>query len=189
MRKKWLKYGLWILLILFCVGCKRGVDTSRPVAKPADPGVMLVAGSGSNIALTRRIAAEYSRQSGQKVDVPGSIGTTGAIRAIRDGAISLGLASRALTPEEKAQGLNQIRYASIGLAIVVNPSVPETDIDTRNLVQIYSGQRKTWRNGADIIALCMYEGDSTNEVLLKQVPGFSVALEKGIGAARLADPL
>jgi len=175
--KKWLRYPTFILLLIVCTGCAKSTVPPHPSAMPAAPDVLLVAGSGANISLTRRLAEEYGRQSGPKVEVPGSIGTIGAIKAIREGAIPMGLASRSLTQEEKAQGLKQIRYAEVGLAIAVSSSVEETTIDEQTLIQIYSGEKTTWRNGAEIIALCMYEGDSTYDVLKRKIPLFSSALQ------------
>jgi len=180
--KKWLRYPTFILLLIACTGCAKSTAPPHLSAKPAEADILLVAGSGANISLTRRLAEEYSRQSGSKVDVPGSIGTIGAIKAIREGAIPMGLASRSLTQEEKAQGLKQIRYAEVGLAIAVSSSVEETTIEEQTLIQIYSGEKTAWRNGAEIIALCMYEGDSTNAVLGQKMPALSSALQ--VAAAR-----
>jgi phosphate transport system substrate-binding protein len=79
-----------------------------------------------------------------------------------------------------AQGLKQIHYATIGLAVVVHPSVPDINLDHQALVKIYAGEKTTWNNGAAIVALCMYEADSTNDILQKQVPGFSTALKTAL---------
>jgi len=182
--KQWLRFVIFLLLMMLCTGCSQKVDApqlvAKPVAKLAAPDILLIAGSGANLALTRRLAEAYSRQSGQKIDVPGSIGTIGAIKAVREGAIVLGLGSRSLTSEAKTQGLKQIHYARTGLAIAVHSSVPETNIEDQTLMQIYSGEKTAWLNGADIVALCMYEGDSTHEVLRKEIQGFSPALQKAV---------
>ena len=178
--KRWLWYGTLILAILGCAGCGQKQESARPLVVSEPPGVLLMAGSGSNLELTRRLAAEYSRRSGQKIDIPGSIGTSGAVKAISQGAISLGLASRAITSAEQAQGIKQIHYASVGLVVAVHSSVPDTDIDMQTLVQIYAEEKTAWSNGAGIIPLLMFEGDSTNMVLQKEVPGFTVAMQKAL---------
>ncbi len=182
MKQRWRlgKQFLLLVVLLGCVGCGQTAETPRPVAKNIKSDTMLVAGSGSNLALTRRLAAEYSRQSGQRIDIPGSIGTVGAVKAVQEGAIPLGLTSRPLKPEERAQGLKQIHYASIGLAIAAPSAVPDTEMNEQTLIRIYSEEKPTWENGADMVVLSMYEGDSTNEVLLKQIPGFEGALKKAL---------
>ncbi len=165
------------VILLLSVGCGQNIKEQQRQGGPIDSNRLLIAGSGSNLSLTRALASEYFRQSGNKLEIPGSIGTTGAVKATSEGAIMLGLASRALTPDETAQGLKQIHYASIGLAIAVNSSVPDMDLDNHALVQIYAGEKTAWSNGAGVVALCMYEADSTNDILRKQVPGFSSVLK------------
>ena len=174
-------YGLLILVLIGCMGCSQKVEPVTQIVAKVDSGAMMIGGSGSNIALTRRLAAEYARQSGLKIEIPGSIGTSGAVKATQAGAVLLGLTSRALTSAEKAQGLKQIHYASVGLAVAVNSSVPDTEIDRQSLVQIYMEEKTTWNNGANIIPLSMFEGDSTNLVLQTEVPGFAAALQNILG--------
>ena len=183
MNKYWqMGMGFLIIFAIACAGCGKEEknEAGRPPTKPPTTAGLMVAGSGSNIELTRHLAAEYARQSGKMVEVPGSIGTTGAIRAVRDGAIPLGLASRPLTSAETATGLKQIPYAVIGLVVAVHPTVPDTDITPSTLIKIYAGERKTWGDGAAIVALCMYEGDSTNDVLRKEIPAFADALQTAL---------
>ena len=173
-------YCLFTIVLLLSVGCGQSIKEQQRQVAPIDSSRLVVAGSGSNLSLTRVLATEYSRQSGVKLEIPGSIGTTGAVKATREGAIHLGLASRPLKPLEISQGLKQIHYASIGLAVAVHPSVPETDLDHQGLVQIYAGGKTAWSNGASIVALCMYEADSTNDILRKQIAGFSPALQTAL---------
>ncbi len=178
--KKRYNWGIAVLLLLVCAGCGQSVKENKSPPQQVSATRLVVAGSGSNIILTRHLAAEYSRQSGKEIVVPGSIGTTGAVKATREGAIKLGLASRPLTTRELEQGLKQIHYAAVGLAVVVNPSVQEIELDSHTLTQIYAGEKTAWSNGAPITALCMYAADSTNEVLASQVAGFSSALKNAL---------
>lgn len=175
--RNWFGCCLVTVIFLLTVGCGQNIKEQQRQVGQLDSNHLVIAGSGSNLSLTRHLAAEYFRQSGHKLEIPGSIGTTGAVKATSAGAISLGLASRSLTPAETSQGLKQIHYASIGLAIAVNSSVPDVNLDNNELVQIYAGNKMTWSNGAGIVALCMYEADSTNDILQRQVPGFSSALK------------
>lgn len=178
--KNWLSCILVLFALLFCGSCGNGKTEPQSTVNRVSSTKVVVAGSGSNIKLTRRLAAEYFRQSGRQIEIPGSIGTTGAVRAVRQDAIPMGLASRPLTSEEMAQGLKQIPYASIGLAIAVHVAIPENNLKEEDLIQIYGGEKKTWNNGTPIDALCMYENDSTNTVLTNGIPDFSVALKEAL---------
>ena len=67
---------------------------------------MIAAGSGVNLGITRLLAEAYTAHNPETlIDVPGSIGTRGAIKATAEGAIALGLISRPLKEQEKAPGL------------------------------------------------------------------------------------
>lgn len=65
-----------------------------------------MAGSGSNLALARAVGESFGAV------VPPSIGTSGAVAALLDGAIDVGLASRPLRPDETALGIRQIPWAT-----------------------------------------------------------------------------
>ena len=68
-----------------------------------------LAGSGSNLVLTRALAAAFRvHQADARLVVHDSIGSTGAVRAVSDGAISIGLIARPLREEERALGLDVI---------------------------------------------------------------------------------
>jgi phosphate transport system substrate-binding protein len=67
---------------------------------------LLFAGSGSNLPILRVLAREYARvRPDVRIDVPGSIGSTGAVRAAADGAVTAGQVSRPLRDAERAHGL------------------------------------------------------------------------------------
>lgn len=137
---------------------------------------LIIAGSGSNLPITGRLAEYYSQKYGEKLELPNSIGSSGAIKAVMEGAIDLGLISRPVKDEEKSEGLKQIPYARIGVVIGVNPDVPDNNISYQDLTEIYQGKKTQWRNGRMIIVLMREPGDSTNLLLEEKVPGFREAL-------------
>ena len=116
-------------------------QTSSPTAR------FVVAGSGTNLPLTAKLAAAYKQTSGKVVEVPKSIGSDGAIKAVTDGTIQLGLVSRPLKDEEKAKGLRLIPYAAIGIAFAVHPQVPETDLSFADILAIHRGEKTAWNDG------------------------------------------
>ncbi|WP_378954795.1 substrate-binding domain-containing protein [Pelosinus sp. sgz500959] len=136
----------------------------------------VIAGSGSNIAVTRKLVEAFQKKQSMKIEVPDSIGSGGAITGVLQGKIDLGLTSRSLALNEKASGLIEIPYAISGLSVAVGPDVPDENVTYDDLVSIYKGDKKTWSNGETIIVFLMYEKDSTNEVLIKEIPGFKEVL-------------
>lgn len=145
-----------------------------PAAAGATQGAPLIfAGSGTNLPLARALAHAFRRSHPEiAIDIPASIGSSGGIQAAADGAISLGLISRELKDKEKGKGLTVINYARTPLIIGVHPSVAEDDISHAELLDIYRGKKRTWRDGRDIVVLTREPGDSSIEVLVKGVPGF-----------------
>ena len=74
-----------------------------PQQLPA-PSPLIAAGSGVNLGITRLLAKAFmNRHPRITIQVPGSIGTKGAISAVMDGAITFGLISRSLKEDEKSR--------------------------------------------------------------------------------------
>lgn len=109
------------------------------------------------------------------IEVPGSIGTRGAIRATSEGAITFGLISRALTEEEKTLGLSVQPYARTAIVVGVHPSVTDEGITTQELIDIYRGTKTRWKEGSEIVVQAREPSDSGFLVLEKVIPGFKEA--------------
>jgi phosphate transport system substrate-binding protein len=134
---------------------------------------VIVAGSGSNLAATHALADAYKqRNPGMDVQVPPSIGTTGGVRAVADGSISVGLASRPLTESERELGLSVVPYARTAIVLGAHPSGADEGITTSDLVEIYAGRKTKWSDGRDIVVLTRQPNDSSIEVLQATIPGF-----------------
>ena len=109
------------------------------------------------------------------IEVPGSIGSKGAISAVADGGITLGLISRPLKSEEQSPGIVVRPYARVPIVVGVHPTVKDDGITFRELVEIYRGTKTRWQDGSEIIVLAREPGDSGTQVLEKKVPGFGEA--------------
>lgn len=71
-------------------------------------------------------------------------GSGAGIEAVTNGTVDIGNSSRALTDEEKANGLVENVVAIDGIGIVVNPSTTVDDITTDQLKEIYTGAITNW---------------------------------------------
>ncbi|WP_040763079.1 substrate-binding domain-containing protein [Sporomusa ovata] len=107
--------GIFIITLTFgLTGCSSekpalpaGNDNSAPTPIAQDTDRFIVAGSGTNLPITMKLAEAYKRKNNINIEVPNSIGSDGAVKAVQDGTLKLGLMSRPLTDEEKAVGLHQ----------------------------------------------------------------------------------
>ena len=66
-------------------------------------------------------------------------GSGSGIQAVSEGRCDIGLSSRALKDDEKASGLVETVVALDGIAIVVNPENPVSDLDIDTIAKIYTG--------------------------------------------------
>ena len=71
-------------------------------------------------------------------------GSGAGIEAVSNGSCDIGLASRALTDEEKAGGLTETVVALDGIAIIVNAENSVTDLTLEQIAQIYTGEVTDW---------------------------------------------
>lgn len=78
-------------------------------------------------------------------------GSGSGIQAVSEDRCDIGLSSRALKDDEKASGLVETVVALDGIAIVVNPENPVSDLDVDTIAKIYTGEITNWSEvgGAD----------------------------------------
>ncbi|TKB25521.1 hypothetical protein FCL47_13345 [Desulfopila sp. IMCC35006] len=139
---------------------------------------LTAAGSGVNLGITRLLATAFTKVHPElTIDVPGSIGTRGAIQAVVDNAIHLGLISRPLKAEEEARGIVALPYARVAIVIGVNPMVKEQAISSSELIEIFKGNKTRWKDGNEIIVQAREKSDSGFLVLEKNIPGFREVYE------------
>lgn len=94
-------------------------------------------------------------------------GSGAGIQAVQEGRCDIGLASRNLKDEEKAKGLEGTILAYDGIAIIVNPNNPVSDLDVETIAKIYTGEIKNWKevggNDADIVLIGREAGSGTRD--------------------------
>lgn len=157
----------------------------RCAPPPPRPAGLIVAGSGTNLALVRRMARLYQEQHpGVRLVVPESIGTGGAVRALLDRAIDVGLASRDLRAEERASGLVATPLARTRLTLAAHPQVPFHHLGIGELREIYLGQRTAWPDGTPMVPLLREPEDSGWPVLRAWLPSVEQAMAAAARARR-----
>lgn len=89
-------------------------------------------------------------QPGVTVNYSGTGSGSGITNALA-GTVDIGLSSRALTDEEKAEGAVENIVALDGVAVVVNPENTVTDLTIEDIAKIYTGEITNWSElgGAD----------------------------------------
>lgn len=94
-------------------------------------------------------------------------GSSSGIQAVSEGRCDIGLSSRALKDDEKASGLVETVVALDGIAIVVNPENPVSDLDVDTIAKIYTGEITNWKdvggNDAEIVLIGREAGSGTRD--------------------------
>lgn len=156
-----------------------------PRAEPRPTGVLWLAGSGSNLPLTRALARDFEQtRRGVRIVVHESLGTAGGARAVAAGAIDLGLASRSLTAAERAAGLVSTPYARVAVVVAASPTVNDAAVTRDELVAIFAGRRTRWSDGASILPVQRERGDSSHFVVAAALPAFADADDRTRRAGR-----
>lgn len=94
-------------------------------------------------------------------------GSGAGIQAVQEGRCDIGLSSRNLKDEEKANGLEGTILAYDGIAIIVNPNNPVSDLDVKTIAKIYTGEIKNWKevggNDVEIVLIGREAGSGTRD--------------------------
>ena len=94
-------------------------------------------------------------------------GSGSGIKAVLAGTCDIGLSSRDLKDEEKAEGLEQTVLALDGIAVIVNPANPVTDLDAETIAKLYTGEITNWKevggNDAPVVLIGREAGSGTRD--------------------------
>ena len=94
-------------------------------------------------------------------------GSGSGIKAVLEGRCDIGLSSRDLKDEEKAEGLVGTVLAYDGIAMIVNPENPVSDLSVEQIADIYTGKITNWKdvggNDAEIVVIGREAGSGTRD--------------------------
>lgn len=89
------------------------------------------------------------------------------IKAVQEGRCDIGLSSRSLKEDEKAAGLTETVLAYDGIAIIVHPDNPVSDLTLAQIADIYTGKIENWSElggeGREIVRIGREAGSGTRD--------------------------
>ena len=143
-----------VLLVCALAGCSGNKDA---VATDGSTSMNKVIGA---------LGEAFENETGITVTY-NATGSGAGIQAVQEGRCDIGLASRNLKDEEKAKGLEGTILAYDGIAIIVNPNNPVSDLDVETIAKIYTGEIKNWKevggNDAEIVLIGREAGSGTRD--------------------------
>ena len=138
--------SLFVAAVLMCtamVGCSK----SESVATD---------GSTSMSKVIESLSEAYGEETGVEVTY-NATGSGAGIEAVLAGRCDIGLASRDLKDGEKEKGLEGTILAYDGIAIIVHPENPVSDLSIETIAKIYTGEITNWKevggNDAEIVLI------------------------------------
>ena len=154
--KKILAFALSAVMALaLLAGCGNQTDNNSSNDNGGDAGdtpAASVSGTVStdgSTSMEKVIGALSESYMAANKDVTVNYNPTGSgagITAVQEGTCDIGLSSRALKDEEKAAGLKETVLAYDGIAIIVHPDNPVSDLSIEQIAKLYTGEITNWKD-------------------------------------------
>lgn len=155
--KKILAIMLIALTALSCAFASGAQETSQTVSTDGSTSMEKVIGS---------LGEAFAEKTGIQVSY-NPTGSGSGIAAVSEGRADIGLSSRALRDSETANGLTGTTLALDGIAVIVNPANPVTDLTVEQIADIYTGVYTNWNevggNDAQIVLIGREAGSGTRD--------------------------
>ena len=140
-------------------------DTNGDTATTTVSGTVNTNGSTSmEDVMGSLIEAFKEVQPGVTVNYTGS-GSGAGVTGAQEGTCDIGLASRDLKDDET--GVEQITVAKDGIAIIVNPANPVTDLSLEQIAALATGETTNWAdvggNDAEVVFMGREAGSGTRD--------------------------
>ena len=168
-----------VLALALLAGCGSSAAPAATIAPAADSaapateapaelsGTVATDGSTSMEKVIGALGEAFMEQNKGVTFTYNPTGSGSGITAVGEGRCDIGLSSRALKDDEKASGLKETVLALDGIAVIVNPANPVSDLDVETIAKIYTGEITNWKevggNDAEIVLIGREAGSGTRD--------------------------
>ena len=161
-----------VLALALLAGCGSSAAPAATAAlaseAPAElSGTVATDGSTSMEKVIGALGEAFMEQNKGVTFTYNPTGSGSGITAVGEGRCDIGLSSRALKDDEKASGLKETVLALDGIAVIVNPANPVSDLDVETIAKIYTGEITNWKevggNDAEIVLIGREAGSGTRD--------------------------
>ena len=167
---------LALALLAGCGSAAAPAATAAPTADSAAPateapaelsGTVATDGSTSMEKVIGALGEAFMEQNKGVTFTYNPTGSGSGITAVGEGRCDIGLSSRTLKDDEKASGRKETVLALDGIAVIVNPANPVSDLDVETIAKIYTGEITNWKevggNDAEIVLIGREAGSGTRD--------------------------
>ena len=162
--KKFIALALTLVMALSLVACgNSNSDNSGDNAADNNGGDAAITGTVSTDGSTSMekvigaLSESFMAANGGVTVNYNPTGSGSGITAVQEGTCDIGLSSRALKDEEKSAGLKETVLAYDGIAIIVHPDNPVSDLTLEQIAKLYTGEITNWKdvggNDAEVVLI------------------------------------
>ena len=162
--KKFIALALTLVMALSLVACgNSNSDNSGDNAADNNGGDAAITGTVSTDGSTSMekvigaLSESFMAANGGVTVNYNPTGSGSGITAVQEGTCDIGLSSRALKDEEKVAGLKETVLAYDGIAIIVHPDNPVSDLTLEQIAKLYTGEITNWKdvggNDAEVVLI------------------------------------
>ena len=149
-------------------GASQDASSAESSSRPAQiTGTVATDGSTSMEKVIGALGEAFQNQNAGITFTYNPTGSGSGIQAVQEGRCDIGLSSRNLKEEEEAEGLKATILAYDGIAIIVNPENPVTDLDVETIAGLYTGEIANWKdvggNDASVVLIGREAGSGTRD--------------------------
>lgn len=137
---------------------------------------LTVGGTGSATELLRRLGDAFSKHSEGSVQIVPSLGSSGGINAVADGALDVAVSGRPLKPAEAMKGLAVPLVVRTLFVFATSHSKPNA-LTRADLVDAYSSMNPAWSDGTPIRIVIRPKADSDTDLMGQLFTGLGSAIE------------
>ena len=159
------------LSLALLAGCGSNGNTSAPASSASGGGELTGSvatdGSTSMKSVIGALGEAFQNANSGVTFTYNPTGSGSGIQAVSEGRCDIGLASRGLKDDEKSSGLTETVLAYDGIAVVVSPENPVSDLTLQQIADIYTGKITNWKdvggNDAEIVLIGREAGSGTRD--------------------------
>jgi phosphate transport system substrate-binding protein len=140
--------------------------------------LLRVSGTGTALGTMRALSAAFDKANpGYRLEVLPSVGSSGAFKAVVQGALDIGLSARALRPDEYRLGLVTLPYARTPFFLATGPNTGVAGLTAAELARIYRGEIAAWPNGVRVRPVLRPKTDADTQILQAISPELKEAID------------
>ena len=157
--------GILVLSIVVVISACSQSDEDK-TGTNGNTYTLSISGSTSVGPLAEKLADKYVEIKDIKIEV-NQIGSSAGITNATSGVSEIGMSSRDLKEEEKANGLKETIIAYDGIVVVTHPSNKVKDLTMEQVKQIFTGEVTNWKElGGDdmeIVVVSREDGSGSRD--------------------------